>query len=100
MRGLEMSSVINALGNSVPVPGLKPGPLMPTVRGPGGAGSGARLRHRLDRLRRTAAAAAAAFLLIAIVYGVVTVRRASIGVTVNRQVLPLQVFDGDHAVRR
>jgi uncharacterized protein (DUF58 family) len=71
---------------------------MPTVRGWAALGAALGFVIAWISFGEQLLLAAAAFLAIAVCYGVLSVRRSSIGVTIDRQVLPLQVFDGDHAV--
>ncbi|HEY5727881.1 MAG TPA: DUF58 domain-containing protein [Acidimicrobiia bacterium] len=71
---------------------------MPTVRGWAALGAALGFVIAWISFGERLLLAAAAFLAIAVGYGVLSVRRSSIGVTIDRQVLPLQVFDGDHAV--
>jgi uncharacterized protein (DUF58 family) len=71
---------------------------MPTVRGWAALGAALGFVIAWISFGEQLLLAAAAFLAIAVGYGVLSVRRSSIGVTIDRQVLPLQVFDGDHAV--
>jgi len=71
---------------------------MPTVRGWAALGAAVAFALAWVGFGEQLLLAAAAFLAITVVVGVLWVRRSAPGVAVARQVIPLQVFDGDHAV--
>lgn len=71
---------------------------MPTVRGWAALGATVAFALAWIGFGEQLLLAAAAFLAITVGVGVLWVRRSTLGVAVQRQVIPLQVFDGDHAV--